>query len=161
MGTLLKPLDYSVVIGQPHNIPDKAIEKVPSFHGNDAITGKSHLLAFTQSYNKWSHNVNHEDVKMRLFTLSFEVNAFEWFTSLDDYGIKTFKEFEIAFNQRWGDKKEKRHRLAALTNTKKRRTKPYKSLIKNLVIWWVDSMLILNHLIPQFSYITQKHSREK
>ena len=52
MGTLFKPLDYSVVIGQPHNIPDKAIEKVPSFYGNDAITAKSRLLAFTQCYNK-------------------------------------------------------------------------------------------------------------
>ena len=48
MGTLFKPLDYSTVFGQPHNIPDKDIEKVPSFHGNDAITAKSHLLDFTQ-----------------------------------------------------------------------------------------------------------------
>ena len=93
MGTLFKPLDYSAVIGQPHNIPDKAIEKVPSFYGNDAITAKSHLLAFSQCYNKWCHNVNDEDVKMRLFALSLEVDAFEWFTSLDDDGIKTFQEF--------------------------------------------------------------------
>ena len=57
MGTLLKPLDYSVIIGEPHNILDKAIEKVPSFYGNDAITAKSHLLAFSQCYNKWCHNV--------------------------------------------------------------------------------------------------------
>ena len=47
MGTLFKPLDFFAVIGQPHNIPNKAIEKVPSFYGNDAITVKSHLLAFT------------------------------------------------------------------------------------------------------------------
>ena len=46
MGTLFKPMDYSVVIGQPHNIPDKAIEKVSSFYGNDAITAKFHLLTF-------------------------------------------------------------------------------------------------------------------
>ena len=91
MGTLLKPLDYFAVIGQPHNIVDKAIENVPYFYGNDAIAAKSHLLAFTQCYNKWCYNVNHEDVKLRLFSLSLEVDAFEWFTSLDDNGIKTFK----------------------------------------------------------------------
>ena len=96
MGTLFKPLDYSVVIGQPHNIPDKAIEKIPSFHGNDVVTAKSHLLGFTQCYNKWCHNMNLEDIKMRLFTLSLKVDAFEWFTSLDDNGIKTFKDFERA-----------------------------------------------------------------
>ena len=46
MGTLFKPLDYSAVIGQPHNIPDKSIEKVPSFYGSVAIIANFHLLAF-------------------------------------------------------------------------------------------------------------------
>ena len=73
MGTLLKPLYYSVVIGKPYNIPDKAIEKVPSYYGNNAITAKSHLLAFSQCYNEWCHNVNHEDVKMRLFACLLKV----------------------------------------------------------------------------------------
>ena len=77
------------------------------------------MLDFTQCYN-----VNHEDVKLRLFSLSLEVDAFEWFTSLDDDGMKTFKEFETALNKRWGDKKEKRHLLDALTNTKKKEKKP-------------------------------------
>ena len=119
MSTLFKPLDYFAIIGQPHNIPDKAIEKVPSFYGNNVISTKSHLLAFTQCYNKWCHNVNHEDVKMRLFALSLEADVFEWFTSLEDNSIKTFKEFETAFNKIWGDKKEKINLLGALTNKQK------------------------------------------
>ena len=98
MGTLFKPLDYSAVIGKPHNIPDKSIEKVPSFHGNDVITAKSHLLSFTQCYNKWCHNVNHDDVKMRLFALSLEADAFKWVTSFDFNDMKTFKEFGTAFS---------------------------------------------------------------
>ena len=101
MGTLFKPLDHSIV-----DISDKASENVLSFHGNDAITTKSHLLDFTQCYDKWCHNMYHEDVKMRLFALSLEADAFEWFTNLDDNGIKTFTEFETTFNSRWGDKKE-------------------------------------------------------
>ena len=64
--------------------------------------------------------MNFEDVKMRLFALSLEADAFEWFSKLDDDSIKTFTEFETAFNSRWGDKKENRHLLAALTKTKKK-----------------------------------------
>ena len=44
MGDLFKPLDFTAIAGYPHQIPDKSIEKVPSFHGNDAITAKSHLF---------------------------------------------------------------------------------------------------------------------
>ena len=161
MGTLFKPLDYAAIIGQPHNIPDKSIEKVPSFCGNDVITAKSHLLDFTQCYNKWCHNVNHEDVKMRLFSLSLEADAFEWFTSLDDDGIKTFQDFETAFNKRWGDKKDKRHLLAALTNNKKKENETIEEFNKKFRDMVGRCLADINHQIPQFSYITQKHSREK
>ena len=34
--------------------------------------------------------------------------------------FKTFIEFQTTFNSRWGDKKENRHLLAALTETKKK-----------------------------------------
>ena len=84
MGDLFKPLNFTDIVGYPHQIPDKAIEKVPYFHGNDAITAKSHLLFFTQCYAKWCHNVNFEDVKMRLLALYLEADAFEWFTNLAD-----------------------------------------------------------------------------
>ena len=75
--------------------------------------------------------MNHEDVKMRLFALSLEDDAFEWFTSLDDNGIKTFKYFETTFNQRWGDKKENRHLLVALTSTKKKENETIEEFNKN------------------------------
>ena len=100
MGDLFKPLDFTAIVGYPHQILDKAIEKVPSFNGNDVITAKSHLLFFVQCYAKWRHNVNFEDVKMRLFALSLEVDAFEWFSNLVDSSIKTFTEFKTAFNSR-------------------------------------------------------------
>ena len=64
--------------------------------------------------------MNFEDVKMRLFALSLETDAFEWFSNLVDNIIKTFAEFETTFNSRWGDKKENQHLLAALTETKKK-----------------------------------------
>ena len=102
MANLFKPLDFSAIVGYPHQIHDKSIEKVPSFYGNYSITAKSHLFSFTQCYNKWWHNVNYEDVKMMLFTLSLEADAFEWFTNLDDNGIKTFTQFENTFEFKMG-----------------------------------------------------------
>ena len=44
MHDLFKPLDFTAIVVYPHQIPDKAIEKVPSFHGNDAIISKSRLF---------------------------------------------------------------------------------------------------------------------
>ena len=70
---------------------------------------------------------------MRLFALSLEANVFEVFISLDDNGIKTFKEFETAFNKRWGDKKEKRNLLAALTNTKNKENKTIEEFNKKFI----------------------------
>ena len=82
MGDLFKPLDFTAIVGYPHQIPDKSIKKVPSFHGNDVITAKSHLLFFAQCYANRCHNVNFEDVKMRLFALSLEADVFEWSSNL-------------------------------------------------------------------------------
>jgi hypothetical protein len=36
MGDLLRPLNFTAIQGAPHAIPDKAIEKLPAFHGNNA-----------------------------------------------------------------------------------------------------------------------------
>ena len=131
MGDLFKPLDFTTIVGYPHQIPDKAIEKVPSFHGNDSIIAKSHQLFFPQCYSKWCHNVNFEDVKMGLFALSLEAGALEWFSNLVYNNIKTFTEFETTFNSRWGDKREKRHLLAALTETKKKENETIEEFNKN------------------------------
>ena len=56
---------------------------------------------------------------MRIFDLSLEFDAFEWFTNLADNRIKTCVQFETTFNSIWGDNKKNRHLLDALTNTKK------------------------------------------
>jgi hypothetical protein len=43
MSTLLRPLNFAAIQGAPHAIPDKAIEKLPSFQGNNAVSAHSHL----------------------------------------------------------------------------------------------------------------------
>jgi hypothetical protein len=56
---------------------------------------------------------------MKLFALSLEEDAFDWFSDLDAGSFKTFKEFEKGFLAKWGDKKEDRYLLASLNNMKK------------------------------------------
>ena len=60
---------------------------------------------------------------MKLFTLSLEEDAGEWYLDLADNSYKTLREFRDGFRKKWGDKKEPRHQLAALHNIKKMETK--------------------------------------
>ena len=91
MEDLCKPCDFSNITGYPHDLPDKAIERLPSFQGNNAISAKSHITKFNQCLAKWCNAHNHEDVKMRLFILSLEDDAMEWFQDQNDNKFKTLK----------------------------------------------------------------------
>ena len=46
-----KPLDFSQIVGAPHNFPNDAIKKLPKFEGNNAITAKSHLRKFESTWS--------------------------------------------------------------------------------------------------------------
>jgi hypothetical protein len=46
MSNLLRPLNFTAIQGAPHAIPDKAIEKLPAFQGNNAVSANAHLLKF-------------------------------------------------------------------------------------------------------------------
>jgi hypothetical protein len=48
---------------------------------------------------------DHEDVVMKLFTLSLEEDARMWFRNLDDSSIKTWDAFRDAFMYQWDVKK--------------------------------------------------------
>ena len=56
---------------------------------------------------------------MKLFALSLEDDAAEWYADLADDSYKTLNEFLECFKKKWGGKKEPRHLLATLHNIKK------------------------------------------
>ena len=56
---------------------------------------------------------------MKLFPLSLEDDAGEWYLDLDDDSYKNLSEFQDGFKKKWGEKKEPRHLLAALYSIKK------------------------------------------
>ena len=121
MTKFYKPLDFSQIAGAPHDILNDAIKKLPMFEGNNATTTKTHLRNFERHLVSYcnSASANHEDVKMKLFALSLEDDAAEWYGNLGDDSYKTLNEFLEGFKKNWGEKKEQRHLLAALHNIKK------------------------------------------
>jgi hypothetical protein len=105
MDDLYKPCDFTAINGYPHAIPEKDLDKLPSFQGNNATSAKTRIRAFTNCDNKWCGNVAHEDVKMKLFVLSLEKDALDWFSYFVDNNFKTVKDFIDAFTKKWGKRK--------------------------------------------------------
>ena len=95
MTEFFKPLDFSQIGGSPHDIPNDAIKKLPIFEKNNATTTKTHLQKFEKHLVSYCNNVtsNHEDVKIKLFALSLEDDAMEWYGDLGDDSYKNLNEF--------------------------------------------------------------------
>ena len=91
MEDLYKPCDFSSIHGYPRAIPDKALENLSYFQGNNAISSKTHLRNFNACIAKWCTNHNHEDTKMKLFILSLEEDALDWFLEHDDNTFDSLK----------------------------------------------------------------------
>ena len=96
-----KPLDITQIAGQPHAIPNKAIEKLPTFQGNSAITSTTHLQAISKCFFSWVKDVaqQHDDVYMKLFSLSLEGDAYDWYTGLDDNSYASYADFLERFKE--------------------------------------------------------------
>ena len=56
---------------------------------------------------------------MKVFALSLEEDAREWYLDLANNSYKTLDEFLDGLKKKWGEKKEARHQLVALHNIKK------------------------------------------
>ena len=121
MGEYFSPLDISHITGQPHILPDKVVDKLPIFTGTDAINASLHLRNFSRCINAFiiDHAHRHEDVYLKLFALSLDGDAGDWFNNLLDNSFATLATFKTAFTNKFGEKKEPRHQLAALTNIKR------------------------------------------
>ena len=132
MDDYFSPLDFSAINGYPQAIPEKPLDKLSYFQGNNAISAKIHIRAFTHCVHKWCGNVSNEYVKMKLFVLSLEEDALDWFSDFVDNKFKIIKELIGAFIEKWGDKKEHRHLLAALNTIKKNENETMEEFNKRL-----------------------------
>ena len=78
--TYFKPLDFTQIAGQPHILPEKAIEKLLTFKGNNVVSVENHIGTISKCFLCWVRDPTqtHDDVYMKLFALSLEEDACEW-----------------------------------------------------------------------------------
>jgi len=120
MATFLSPLNFAAIQGAPHDVPEKAIDKLPIFHGNNAISANSHISSFHRCVGKYCGGHNEEDVKMTLFVYSLEGSIAEWFEDFPANKFSTLNAILDEFRKRWGDQKEHRFQLGAFTTSHKK-----------------------------------------
>jgi hypothetical protein len=132
-------LDCCKVQRSQKDIPEKAIDKLPSFQGNNVVSVHSHILNFHQCVLKYCKGHDEMDVQMTLFVYSLEGDVVEWFTEFDPDKFSTLDEILVEFRNRWGDKKENRFQLVALTSSHKNENETveefntkFDNLVKNL-----------------------------
>jgi hypothetical protein len=77
-------------------------------------------VSFECCVNKWCYGNDEEDVKMRLFVFSLEGDAAEWFSYQDPNKFSTLAEIIKYFRESWGDQKENRFFLAALSSSQEK-----------------------------------------
>jgi hypothetical protein len=77
------PIDFSGIVGYPHDISEDAIDNIPEFrHGH----ASDHIVIFTKFIEKWCDPPIYEDVLMQLFvfTLVRDREMFWFQDSLDN-----------------------------------------------------------------------------
>jgi hypothetical protein len=102
MDSFYKPIDFSRIVGYPHDLLEIAIENFRDFHNYD--DANAHIKAFGQSIDEWCDPPIHVDVLMKLFVLTIcEEDAYDWFHDSDDNEFKTIQDLMHAFLERWGN----------------------------------------------------------
>lgn len=98
-------LCFTNIQGYPHDILKNAINNLPSFKGNIAITARDHLIKYTHCMERFcsSARYKHEDIKMWLFFLSLEGDAKNWFYDFPDNSFDSLQVIVNAFKNRYGD----------------------------------------------------------
>jgi hypothetical protein len=107
MGGFWNPIDFSGVVGYPHDISEDAIDNIPEFDHNHA---GAHIVAFTKFINMWCDPPIYEDVLMQLFvfTLVRDQEMF-WFHDSPDKTFKTIRELLHAFLKEFGRSQQEVH----------------------------------------------------
>jgi len=101
------PIDFSGIVGYPHDISEDAIDNVPEWlHGH----ASDHIVIFTKFIEKWCDPPVYEDVLMRLFvfTLVRDREMF-WFQDSLDKSFKTIQELLHAFLDMFGHGQRELH----------------------------------------------------
>ena len=107
MGEYFTQLDFSQIVGQPHCLPYKAVKKLLIYTGTDAITSTMHLRNFSRCINAYVNDPvsQHDDVYMKLFALSLDGKAGDWYSNLPDSSFNSLAAFKTSFTNKFGENK--------------------------------------------------------
>ena len=108
MGGFFDPIDFSGIVGYPHDIFEDAIDNIPDFF-NHTHAG-AHIWAFTKCIEKWCDPPIYEDVLMQLFvfTLVGERKMY-WFHDSPDNTFKNIRDLLHAFLNLFGCNQQELH----------------------------------------------------
>jgi hypothetical protein len=108
MDDFFGPIDFSGIVGYPHDISEDAIDNIPDFF--DHTHPGAHIWAFTKFIEKWCDPPIYEDVLMRLFVFTLVgERAMYWFHDSPDNTFKTIRDLLHAFLNLFGRSQQEIH----------------------------------------------------
>jgi hypothetical protein len=107
-GFFWNPIDFSGIVGYPHDISEDAIDNIPDFF--DHTHPGAHIWAFTKFIEKWCDPPIYEDVLMQLFVFTLVgERASDWFHDSPDKTFKTIQDLLHAFLRKFGRSQQEVH----------------------------------------------------
>jgi hypothetical protein len=85
-------------------MPKESNKWLPKFPGNNVVTVEDHLYVMGRDMD--NAGIEHEDVAMKLISLSLTDEALDWFRSLPDNHLTSYEAFANLFKSRWSTKKD-------------------------------------------------------
>jgi hypothetical protein len=106
-GWFFDPIDFSGIVGYPHDISEDAIDNIPEF---DHARAENHVARFSRFVSEWCDPPIYEDVLMRLFvfTLVGERES-DWFHDSPDNTFKNIQDLLHAFLKQFGRHQQELH----------------------------------------------------
>jgi hypothetical protein len=108
MDDFFGPIDFSGIVGYPHDISEDAIDNILDFFDHTHLG--AHIWAFTKFIEKWCDPPIYEDVLMRLFVFTLVgERAMYWFHDSPDKTFKTIQDLLHAFLNLFGRSQQEIH----------------------------------------------------
>jgi hypothetical protein len=101
MDSFFYPIDFSGIVGYPHDISEEVIDNIPDFFYHDNVGAP--INAFTKCIKKWCDLPIYEDVLMRLFVFTLcGDRENDWFHDSLDKTFKTIRDLLHTFLNLFG-----------------------------------------------------------
>ena len=97
--TSYAPLFLPVVL---RDLPDGYSTRIKTFGSEEDISSEENVDQFNDFIDR--EEVDHEDVKMRLFSQSFTGEVRKWFKALAPASLRNWNQLEDSFLNKWGNR---------------------------------------------------------